>query len=243
MTGMELFQSGKLQEAIQALGDEVRKNPVDTRRRTFLFELLCFAGEYERAEKHLDVLSDANQGTRVGTLLYRSAIHAEKTRQKMFIERSYPLPKAVAVTGGKHDDRPISSFADADERIGGCLEVFVAGSYSWISLEHIASIEVPKPKKLRDLLWSPAIVKTTPAYREMELGEVLLPVLSPLSSRHADDLVRLGRTTVWEEETPGSGDVPFGQKMFLIDEEEVPILELGKVELVSAAGESRVASA
>jgi len=42
----ELFQAGKLDAAIDALGAEVRDNPTDTQRRTFLFELLCFAGQY-----------------------------------------------------------------------------------------------------------------------------------------------------------------------------------------------------
>ena len=57
MNAQELFQAGKLNEAVQALGAELRDNPTDVRRRTFLFELLCFAGEYDRAEKQLDVLA------------------------------------------------------------------------------------------------------------------------------------------------------------------------------------------
>ena len=44
MNANELFRSGKLTEAIRALGEEIRQNPLDTKKRTFLFELLCFAG-------------------------------------------------------------------------------------------------------------------------------------------------------------------------------------------------------
>jgi len=58
-----------------------------------------------------------------------------------------------------------------------------------------------------------------------ELGEVLLPVLSPFSWKHADDAVRLGRSTVWENNESGEA-IPFGQKMYLADDEELPILEL-----------------
>jgi len=241
---MELFQSGSLQEAIQALGEEVRNAPLDTKRRTFLFELLCFAGEYDRAEKHLNILADASQAANLGSLLYRSAIHAERIRQQMFLDHTYPISKATNKFCGTHNGQPFSSFHDADERIGDCLEVFVAGSYTWIALEQIASIEVPKPKRLRDLLWAPAIVTSTPAFRSMELGEVLLPVLSPLSWRHTDDSVRLGRSTIWEEGGERqSAFVPFGQKMFLIDGQEVPLLELGRLEQSVGAGEERVASA
>lgn len=243
MKGMELFQSGRLQEAIQALGEEVRNSPLDTRRRTFLFELLCFAGEYDRAEKHLDVLGASSQQASLGCLMYCSAIHAEKTRHRMFLERSYPGP-ARETASGLRNGQPFSLFSDADERIGASLEVFVAGSYTWISLRQIASIEVPKPKKLRDLLWAPAKVTMLPAFRSMELGEVLLPVLCPLSCKHRDDAVRLGRVTVWEEGAEGEPPfVSFGQKMFLLDGEEIPILELGRLELTSEAGEERVASA
>jgi type VI secretion system protein ImpE len=244
MTVMELFQSGRLQEAIQALGEEVRNAPLDAKRRTFLFELLCFAGEYDRAEKHLNILADSSQGAGLGSLLYRSAIHAERTRQQMFLDHAYPLAKVNESVAGSWNGQSVNEFCDADERLGASLEVFVAGSYTWISLEQIASIEIPKPKRLRDLLWTPAMVKTTPSFRSMELGEVLLPVLYPLSWKHNDDQVRLGRSTVWEE--GGEREpavVPFGQKLFLIDGQEVPILELGKITLMAESGEERVASA
>ena len=244
MTRMELFKSGRLQEAIQALGEEVRNAPLDARRRTFLFELLCFAGEYDRAEKHLDVLADANHGAGLGCLLYRSAVHAERTRQRMFLENSCPLARTSPGISGGRNGQPLENFCDADERIGASLEVFVAGSYTWIALEQIATIEVPKPGRLRDLLWTPAVITTAPAFRSLELGEVLLPVLYPLSWKHPDDSVRLGRSTVWEDGgDPESAFVPFGQKIFLIDGQEVPILELGRVELAAGLGEKHAASA
>src|SRR6266704_2657726 len=40
MTVQQLFQSGQLDEALKALTAEVRDNPTDPKRRTFLFELL-----------------------------------------------------------------------------------------------------------------------------------------------------------------------------------------------------------
>jgi len=235
MNALELFQSGKLHAAIQALGDEVRSAPLDAKRRIFLFELLCFAGDYDRAEKHLDVIAGGSQAANVGALLYRSAIHAERTRQKMFEESSFPMPRKALETSGHFNAEAFTGFADADPRIGGALEVYVAGSYSWIDFEQIASIEIPRPKRLRDLLWTPAIVTTTPEYRAMELGEVLLPVLSPLSWKDPDDSVRLGRSTIWKED-PVHGEIPVGQKLFLAGDECIPILELGKVELSVHSG-------
>jgi len=235
MNALELFQSGKLQAAIQALGEEVRNAPLDSKRRIFLFELLCFAGEYDRAEKHLDIVAGASQAANVGALLYRSALHAERTRQGMFAESSFPMPRPALEAQGRLNGQSFPVFMDADPRIGGALEVFVAGSYTWIDFQQIASIEIPRPKRLRDLLWTPAIVTTTPEYRAMELGEVLLPVLSPLSWKESDDSIRLGRSTIWKPD-PVHGEIPVGQKLFLAGEECIPMLELGKVELSVHSG-------
>jgi type VI secretion system protein ImpE len=103
----------------------------------------------------------------------------------------------------------------------------------WLPLGQMASIEVEAPKRLRDLLWIPALIRTGPAFKGQELGEVMLPVLSPFSSRHADDAVRLGRATVWDE-TDGTDPVPFGMKMLVVDGEDVPILEIRRLEITAA---------
>ncbi len=86
---------------------------------------------------------------------------------------------------------------------------------------------------MRDLLWAPAIVRTGEAFKGKELGEVLLPVLSPLSWKHSDDQVRLGRATDWKDD--GEGNViPLGQKLFAVDEDEIPILDIRKLEFDAA---------
>ena len=42
-------------------------------------------------------------------------------------------------------------------------------------------------------MWAQARVETSSDFRLQELGEVLIPALCPLSSRHADESVNLGR--------------------------------------------------
>jgi len=240
MTAKELFQAGKLAEAVQALTGEVRNNPMDRQRRTFLFELLCFSGEFDRAEKHLAVLAEGSKDAELGSLLYRAALAAERTRAAMFEKKEYPLANA-APAGGTLNGTAFTTLADSDPRIGPRLEVFAAGQYLWLPFEHIASIEMQPPRRLRDLLWSPAIIRTGPSFKDRELGEVLLPVLSPLSFRHPDDAVKLGRTTVWED-TDGAA-VPFGQKVFDVDGEEIPILEIRHLEFTAPAAADSHASA
>ncbi len=229
-TARELFDAGKLNQAIEALGAELREHPTDSQRRTFLFELLCFAGNWDRADKQLDVLAGSLGGDdaapkdrRLGALLYRAAIAAERTRHDKFAAQldNADLPSVSGTLNGK----PFLSIEDADPRIGPRLEVFAGDSYMWLAFDQIASIEMKPPQKLRDLLWAPATIHTVEGFEGADLGEVLLPVLSPFSSTHADDLVRLGRMTVWE------GEAPFGQKMLLVDDEEIPLLDIRSLEI------------
>ena len=167
MNAQGLFQAGKLDEAVQALGAELRDNPADTRRRTFLFELLCFAGDYQRAEKQLDVLASDGRAAEMGAMLYRAALHAERIRQGIFEKKDYPLtgPESDVPLTGTLNGKPFEFFSDADPRIGAKLEVFAAGDYLWIPLQHVSSVELQAPTRLRDLLWIPALVRTGPAFK------------------------------------------------------------------------------
>src|SRR4030088_2893560 len=108
MTAKEHFQAGQLSEAIKALGAELRDNPTDVQRRTFLFELLCFAGDYGRAEKQLTVLADHSQDAQVGGLLYRSALVGERKRQDFFESKQYETAAANAAVAprGKLNGEP-----------------------------------------------------------------------------------------------------------------------------------------
>jgi len=242
MDALSLYRAGQLREAIDALGVELKKSPLDVKRRTFLFELLCFAGEFDRAEKHLDILSDASSEAAAGAMLYRSALHAERERQTMFETNSLPLGTAHPAPAGELNGEEFSGISDADPRIGANLETFIAGSYTWIPYAYIESVETEPPKRLRDLLWMPAILRTTSDFRLQDLGEILLPVIAPLSWKHSDDAVRLGRSTVWLDD-PQHGELPFGQKLLLRGEEEEPFLELRKLTFHHAGERSESAAA
>jgi type VI secretion system protein ImpE len=242
VTPLALYREGKLREAIKALGDELKSNPLDAKRRAFLFELLVFAGEYDRAEKQLDVLAGANAGAAAGTLLYRSALHAERTRQSMFANRETPPIKQEGVYPGVWNGTAFNEFRDSDPRIGTNLEVFLAGSYTWIPVHYLRRLEIEPPANLRDLMWARARVETSADFRLRELGEVLLPVLCPLSSRHQDETVQLGRESAWEPDE-AHGEIPYGAKIFLIDGAEVPLLEIRSVTWTGPEKESQDAAA
>ena len=85
-----LLAANDLDGAIQAAINHVKSKPTDMTARTFLFELLIFAGEFERAEKQLDVLGQQDVNAMIGTQIYRQCIAAERVRQKVFTADAVP---------------------------------------------------------------------------------------------------------------------------------------------------------
>jgi type VI secretion system protein ImpE len=169
-------------------------------------------------------------------MLYLEAIHAEQTRQEV-VEQA-PFDGGAdrdAPVRGTLDGRSFESLQDADARIGPRLEVIAGGDYLWLPFRHVASIEMSAPRRLRDLLWARAAVRTGPGFGSRELGEVLLPAICVSSWRHDDEAVRLGRVTVWEEDEAGD-EVPYGQKMLMVDDELIPLLEVRRLEIQQPEG-------
>jgi len=91
MKADELFQSGRLGDAISEQIATVKKQPTDQDARHMLFVLLCFSGELERAEKQLDVLTGQDERSRAGSSTYYALLGAEYERRKVFEQNSRPV--------------------------------------------------------------------------------------------------------------------------------------------------------
>ena len=89
-TAKELFQQGELDAAIAQVISEVKARPTDISARSFLFELFCFAGEFTRAEKQLDVLATQSVQAEAGVMAYRNCLRAEQERRKLWSDGSQP---------------------------------------------------------------------------------------------------------------------------------------------------------
>ena len=90
LKGSDLYTAGQLTEAIDAMGEEVKSNPTDKAQRGFLAELLCIAGDLERADKQLDVLSKQDPQAAPGLGLFRQLVRAEQARQQFYSEGRVP---------------------------------------------------------------------------------------------------------------------------------------------------------
>jgi type VI secretion system protein ImpE len=237
MNAKQLLEAGRVSEAERALIAHLRDHPTDAAQRIALFEVLCFGGQFERAEKHLHVLAGSSQQAELGAILYFSALHGEKTRHEMFSKETFPASTAKEHCPGKLNGKGFSTIRDADPDIGARLEVIAAGAYMWLPFEHIASVQIEAPRRLRDTLWLPAFVRTGPSFRGEELGEVLIPVVYPYSWKHPEERVWLGQMTAWGSDDRGR-EVPSGQKLLMIDGEEVPVLEIRSIEFDANVPES-----
>lgn len=231
MTAEELLRAGKVREAQQQLSAYLRDHPQDIAKRTFLFELLCFSGDYDRAEKHLGILAEQGAQAEMGAVLYYAALHAERLRHEVLGNQEPPKTN-LSSPAGKVNGRPFRTMRDADPDVGARLEVFAAGSYLWIAFEHITSIEIGPPERLRDTLWAPALVRTGPEFKGTELGEVLIPALYPFSWKDPEEQVWLGRITTWAADEHGVA-YPSGQRILLADDEEIPFLEIRTLEFLN----------
>ena len=129
MKARELYQAGKLNEAIQSLQAELRDNPTDVARRTFLFELLCFAGEYDRAEKHLDILRETPVWMPPRVLFSIGRRSMPSGAETAFSKKAITpgRPRILLRSAGLLMGSRLKSIEDADSRIGPRLEVFAAG--------------------------------------------------------------------------------------------------------------------
>lgn len=232
----DLFKAGKVREACQTLTGFLRDHPNDTAQRTFLFELLCFSGEFTRAEKQLAVLASGSPDKETGAIVYYAALHAERTRHELFEKSDFPKD-SPASPKGELNGKPFDDLRDADPDIGARLEVFAAGAYLWLPFEHVASVDMGPPQRLRDTLWAPALVQTAPSFQGMDIGEVLIPAIYPFSWKQPDEEVWLGRLTDYLADEHGR-ESPVGQKMLLVDGEEFPFLEVRSLKFFHPASAS-----
>src|SRR5919199_4477904 len=90
MNAHEHYQAGQLNEALAAATAEVKQHPTDASRRGFLCELLCFAGDLDRADAQLDLMGHQDPQAMMGVGLFRHLLRAEQARRQFYSEGRLP---------------------------------------------------------------------------------------------------------------------------------------------------------
>jgi type VI secretion system protein ImpE len=80
----QLFQDGALGAAIEAQLALVREKPTDPGARALLIDLMCFAGDFERADKQLDLLASQKPEFMVPAALSRQLARGAIARREVF---------------------------------------------------------------------------------------------------------------------------------------------------------------
>jgi len=260
MPAFDSLRVGKLQESLGQLQDEVRRHPADSKQRIFLFQLLSVMGQWDRAMTQLGVLAEMDDSALAMVQTYREVLQCESLRREVFEGRRTPVvigepeqwvalliealrlggegraEESQAVrsrafelalpTSGAIDGQRFEWIADSDPRLGPVLELVVNGRYSWVPFSRIRRLVLEEPSDLRDLVWLPAHVTWTNG------GEAVafVPVRYPGSEKSQDDAIALARKTEWADQ---GSDLYFGlgQRMFVTDAGEHPVLEVRHIDL------------
>jgi type VI secretion system protein ImpE len=265
MDAKELIKANRLTEARSRLIEEVKGSPSDPMKRTLLAQVLLFFGEWNKAERHLEILGMQNTRTEIGVQVYRNLISAERERSEVCAGKRRPgflgtMPTWLdlyfvaweKLKGGAIEEA-VRMYGEIDEQsldLSGTLD---GTEFSGIS-DADAFLSLFLEVFLHDhYLWLPftslrelsipapkTLLDTlwTPAGITTWEGlttSCFLPVTYPLSSGEGDDLVRLGRMTDWQE-LGGGFSRGRGQHVFLIGEEEKGILEIRELKFAFSRG-------
>lgn len=257
-TPKELFDAGQLQAAIDALTQEVREAPTDPQKRTFLFELLSFAGEWDRAEKQIVAAAGADPQSQIASGLYRGLLQAERDRARVWAGKARPhflravpayVEKGLAALAHAGEGR----FAEAralldeaeEERPGfpgkrgetafGDLRDYddlTGAVLEMVFQGRYTWFPLEQVKELEPTAPKKLRDLIWPGARvtadDGTSGDVFLFALYPGSSANADDRIRLGRMTDWRTLSDDL-QAGLGLRTFLVDGEDVSIFELGTV--------------
>ena len=98
-TAREHFAAGNLAAAIAAQVQQVKASPLDAGQRTFLFELLAFDGQLDRADAQLAVLGGQSSESGWASSVYQNLLAAERMRRGITASTTAPIISTSA--GGK----------------------------------------------------------------------------------------------------------------------------------------------
>lgn len=255
------LDAGNLGAAIEAAIRLVKTNPTAEEARTFLFELSCFSGEWERAEKQLEVIGHQDTNAMIGALIYRQNFKAERDRMKLFSEGLAPefmghKPPHIADLLEAANRIREGNFADArqaidrveEERPAYKCEVNGEGfsdfrDYNDLTMCVFEAIHkdnytwLPFEEVSSINFFKPKTLRDLYWIQaEVELkngisGEMFFPSLYASTWKSGNDQVRLGRMTDWRE----VGEEVFigeGTKLFWMDGRDKSILDITSIKFI-----------
>ncbi|MEN6320483.1 MAG: type VI secretion system accessory protein TagJ [Syntrophaceae bacterium] len=267
MDSKELIRAGKLSDARTQLIEEVKSSPANAGKRTLLFQIHSLLGEWDKAERHLDVLAAQEASRETGVQVYKNLVQAERRRLEVFRDGRSPsfLPEtphyfemyklASEKLRGGNIDEAVNLFDSVNELIPVISGSIDGKDFTGFSDTDIFLLFFLEAIAHEQYLWIPfeAIreISITPPKTLFDLiwiparittwsGLSLncqLPVIYPESFLHQDDRIKLGRMTQWSP-IGGPFSKGMGQHVYIVGDDEISILDIREITFnVPHAGE------
>jgi len=264
MDSLACLRAGDVPAALAALKQEVRKSPGDAKLRTFLFQLFCITGEWDRALTQLKVASELDPIAIPMATTYQAAIRCELLRGKVFAGTRTPT-----VFG---DPEPwMSMLIEANRRLSAGAPTDAAGlrdtaftdapattgTIDGAAFEWLADAD-PRLGPMIEVIvdgryfWVPfhrlkTLTIEPPADLRDQVwlpasfvwangGEAVgfIPARYPGSETAGDPAIALCRRTEWREQA-GDWFLGLGQRMLATDTGEHPLLDIRRIDITAEA--------
>jgi len=263
-TARERLREGNVQQALDQLKQDVRKAPRDPRLRTFLFQMFCITGEWDRALTQLTVAHELDPSTQAMMQTYQSAIRCEVLREKVFrgertptvfgdpgewvpllIEANRLLAAGQGEEAARLRDRAFEAAPAAEAVLNGVACQWVADADPRLGPVIEAVVEgkymwIPFHRVKWLNVDPPADLRDQvwmPAkFTWSNDGEAvaLIPTRYPGSATAADPAIQLARRTEWID-IDAHWSLPIGQRVLVTDLDETALMDVRKLSLTQAA--------
>jgi type VI secretion system protein ImpE len=260
MKPAELYKAGRLSDAVNAQIGEVKANPADHARRLFLFELLVFTGDLDRARRQVDAVQYTEPELEIAQMAYRKLLDAEQKRRQLFANGLKPeflaeAPEHVSLRleavnrmREKRTAEAAATLAKAQESTPAVEGLLNKKAFTALRDCDDLFSGVLEVMSQGNYFWVPfeqidTLAMNAPKFprdliwvparlevRNGPAGDVFLPALYPQSHEHPDDQVKLGRMTDWQG-AEGEPVRGVGLRMFLVGDDDISLLEWRQLEM------------
>ncbi len=266
-TARDLLRQSNVQGALDQLKAEVRKAPREPRLRTFLFQMFCITGEWDRALTQLKVVRELDPATDAMAQTYQAAIRCEILREKVFrgqrtptvfgdpgdcvpllIEATRLLGAGQAGEAAKLRDAAFDAAPTAEGVVNGKACQWFADADPRLGPIVEAVVEgkymwIPFNRVKWLNVEAPADLRDQvwmPArFTWTNEGEAvaLIPTRYPGSAASPDPAIQLARKTEWTE-LDEDWSLPVGQRILVTDNDEVALMDVRKLSILHEAAEA-----
>jgi len=254
----ELIKAGRLEEARGILTEEIKAKPADTSKRTLLFQVLALCGEWDRAFKHLDMISSLDTVRAIAVSAYKDILRAQEDRRKVCLFSRLPsfltdappyfetywdacanlikgeLKKAATLFDEAAGLRPQIHGIFNKKKFSGIWDTDSTLAYFLEAFVHDRYVWIPFEALREIIITEPKSlldliwIPASITTWEGLTANCNLPVLYPDSELSESAEIRLGRMTDWED-LGGKFAKGLGQHVLQIGENDVPLLEIKEI--------------